>query len=367
MKRILCIVSAMNTGGAETFLMKLYRQLDKTKFQMDFCVNETKKGFYEDEILKLGGRIYRIPMKTENMRAFKNALFQTVRDNKYKYVMRVTSNAVGFLDLKIAKKAGAEMCIARSSNSSDGGSRKAEMANKMGRVLYGRYVDVKIAPSDLAAKYTFGESAFRRGEVHFLHNALDLNCYCFDQSEREAVRREFHIQPDTKVVGHIGRFNRQKNHAFLLKIFCVIHGMEPNSMLLLVGRGEMEKEIREQVRSLGLEDAVIFAGIRSDIPALFSAMDVFVFPSFFEGMPNTVIEAQAVGVPCIISDTITREAGITGIVHYESLSDTEEKWADAALSAVKMGHINTRDKMRVGGYDIQEEVRQFTKLVFQEV
>lgn len=157
MKRVLCLISGMNAGGAETFLMKLYRQLDKTKYQMDFCINVFDKCFYEEEILALGGKIYRIPPKSVSRVAFKKQLYDIVKANHYNYVLRVTSNAFGFMDLKIAHRAGANVCAARSSNSSDGEGLKAKVAHKLGRLLYSKYVNVKIAPSDLAAKYTFGK------------------------------------------------------------------------------------------------------------------------------------------------------------------------------------------------------------------
>ena len=155
MKRLLCIISAMNTGGAETFLMKLYRKLDISKYQMDFCVNLKEEGFYDKEIIKRGGKIFYVPPKSNGIIKFNKGLRRIISENSYQYVMRVTSNTMGFMDLAIAKKAGAKVCIARSSNSSDGNSIKTKLAHKFGQILFEKYIDVKIAPSDLAAKYTF--------------------------------------------------------------------------------------------------------------------------------------------------------------------------------------------------------------------
>ena len=317
MKRLLCLISAMNTGGAETFLMKLYRQLDKTKYQMDFCVNIIGEGYYDYEIENMGGKMYHIPSKSENFKEFKKQLTSIVKNEKYEYVLRVTSSAMGFLDLMVAKRAGAKVCVARSSNSSDGGGVKLKVAHIVGRLLYDKYVDVKIAPSDLAAKYTFGKQAYHDGEVAILKNALDLNVYRFDQSTRDRVRGEFSIPEGAIVIGHIGRFSHQKNHSFLVDIFREIHSKNEDTILMLVGNGELFNEVNDKIRSYRLEDSVIFSGVRSDIPAILSAMDVFVFPSFYEGMPNVVIEAQSTGLPCIISNTITKEANITGLVIFK--------------------------------------------------
>lgn len=365
MRRLLCILSGMDTGGAETFLMKVYRVIDRTKYQMDFCINVKEKCFYEDEILSLGGKIYRIPTKSENVREFRRQLSQIVRENGYRYVLRITSNAAGFMDLKIAKKAGAEICIVRSSNSSDGGSMKSRVAHRIGRLLYDRYVDVKIAPSDLAAKYTFGRRAYERGEVRILHNGLDFGVFKYDETAREAIRQEFGIPSSAYVVGHVGRFEAQKNHAFLLDIFGAIREKRKDAFLLLVGEGSLMDEIKEKARSTGLSDHVIFAGRRADIPCLLSAVDVFVFPSFYEGMPNTVIEAQATGLPCVISDTITREADITGLVQYLSLADTARNWADTALEC-KNRNRSDNSVMKGRGYCIADTAASFISYAFKD-
>lgn len=364
-KRLLCIVSAMNTGGAETFLMKLYRKLDKTKYQMDFCVNDLRKGFYDDEIKSLGGKMYVIPCKSNGLKAFKRGLSDVIKNNNYKYVMRITSNAMGFYDLKIAKRCGASRCIVRSSNSSDGSGWKIKAVHLLGKFLFRRYVDVKIAPSDLAAKYTFGKKEYENGKVTILHNAIDLNQYCFSMSERKRIRKEFNIAEDALVIGHVGRFSIQKNHEFLIDIFTDIHTLDKNAVLLLVGTGELLEQVRYKVEKNLLQDKVIFCGVRKDIPQLLSAMDVFLFPSFYEGMPNTVIEAQATGLPCIISDTITREANITGLIKYNSLNDSSKVWAKDAIKAASKLRVNTKDKYMQVGYDIENVVKEFEKIIFE--
>ena len=366
MKRVLCMLSGMDSGGAETFLMKIYRSLDREKYQMDFCINVKRKCFYEDEILSLGGRIFRIPAKSENLKEFKKQLSNLVKSGGYKYVLRVCSNAISFMEIKIAKRAGAEICSVRSSNSSDGGSFKVRMLNALGKLLYGKYVDVKIAPSDLAARYTFGDRAYNKGEVSILRNAVDLDVFRYDGFAANEVREELGIDRNTLVVGHISRFMKQKNHAFLLRIFKEIKSRVDNAVLLLVGgNGDLEGQIREDINSLALSDSVVFAGIRSDIPRLLSAMDVFVFPSFYEGMPNTVIEAQATGLPCVISDTITREADITGLVEYLPL-ENPSNWAKIAVGAVREERMDTKASFMENGYDIDSVAKEFCRLVFGE-
>lgn len=366
-KRLLCLVSCMNTGGAETFLMKLYRKIDRTKYQMDFGVFTEEEGFYDEEIKLLGGKVHHLVPKTKNFALYKKRLYDLVKKEQYKYVLRITSNAAGFYDLKIAKEAGAEVCIARSSNSSDGDSFKVKLINDISRFLFVKYVDVKIAPSDLAAEYTFGKKATAKGEVHYLNNGLDLNVYSFSEEKRKRIQGEFGLQGKF-VVGHVGRFSKQKNHEFLIDIFYELKKQKDNAVLLLVGNGELKQNIEGKAKALGIADSLIFAGIRSDVPDLLSAMDVFVFPSFYEGMPNTVIEAQATGLPCVIADTITKEAGVTDCVHFMSLGDSAEKWVDKILES-KNNNIVDRSLyskvMKNRGYDINDVVKMFKKITFR--
>ena len=365
LKKVLCILSNMNTGGAETFLMKVYRNLDRENYQMDFCIN-MDKNFYADEIERLGGRIYIIPSKSENVKEFKRRLSEIVRTGKYEYVLRITSNAVGFMDLKVAKKSGAKVCAARSSNSSDGVGLKLKIAHYLGRLLYSKFVDVRFAPSTLAAEYTFGKNKVKNNQVECLNNGVDLSIYKFSQTARDEKRKEFNIN-DKFVVGHIGRFVTQKNHLFLIDVFNEISHKRDDAVLLLVGgNGDLEQAVKDKIKGLGLEQKVVFAGIRKDIPELLSAMDVFVMPSLYEGMPNTVIEAQATGLPCVIADTITREANITGLVEYLPLSQEVSDWADMAIEKGLQDRKNTHEDFIAKGYSIVDVADRFTKLIFGE-
>lgn len=361
MKRLLCVVGGMNAGGAESFLMKIYRALDKRKYQMDFAVNIDTIGFYDEEIKRLGGKIYHFPNKTESFFGYIKGLWKIVRENRYESVLRITSNAMGFLDLAIAKAAGAKKCIARSSNSSDGGGAKTLVAHRIGRFLFKRFVDVEIAPSKKAALYTFGKKDVALGKVCILANGFDLEYYSFDKEKREKIRTEFGIDSGCYVLGHVGRFCRQKNHSFLIDVFAELHRQIPNSKLLLVGDGELRDDIIAKTISLGLRDFVIIAGIRSDMPSLYSAMDVFVFPSLFEGMPNAVLEAQACGLSCVLSDSITKEADLTRKLNYLPIE------TDSVLEWVKCIRKIPNDRIVNGlsfsDFDIRKVVADFQGLM----
>jgi len=365
MNRLLCIVGGMNAGGAETFLMKIYRALDKSKYQMDFLVAIEEKGFYDDEINFLGGKIFHVPPKSKVFLKNFKEISRIVEDNHYKSVLRVSQHSLSAMDLLAARLGGAKKIAFRSSNSSTvDESNKEVLLHKLCLFMPKIIPNIRFAPSTEAAEFMFGRNSVTNKKAQILHNALDLNIFFYDEKGRNQIRKEFGINDKTLLCGHIGRFKKQKNHSFLIKVFNSLHGINPNSKLLLVGNGELEPEIRSQIKDLKLENDVIFAGVRSDITQLLSAMDIFLFPSFYEGMPNTVIEAQATGLPCIISDTITREANITGLVHYMSLSDPLEQWADQAIKCILEKRIDTKSIFLKEKYDINSVVEEFTKLCY---
>ena len=278
MKRLLCIVSSMNTGGAETFLMKIYWRIDSTHYQMDFAVNAP--GVYDREITRHGGKVFMLPLRTTHPLASFRAMEQLVKHEEYHYVLKLCSTPIGVIDLLAAKCGGAERIGVRSCNANSAASKLRKRGESILRPILNQIADYKLAPSDLAAKFTFGERAFQNGEVILLRNGVDLSVYHYDASNRSSVRQEFGLA-DRTVIGHIGRFVEQKNHRFLLEVFCEIKKQRPDSVLLLIGEGPLENAVRGQADQLGLADSVIFTGIRSDIPQLLSAMDVFVFPSLY--------------------------------------------------------------------------------------
>lgn len=369
MKRLLCIVGSMNAGGAETFLMKMYRALDKQKYQMDFAVAISEKGFYDDEIISMGGIIHHITPKSRSFIKNFNDIRGLVKNNNYNYVMRISQHSLSGLELLAAKLGGARVRVFRSSNSNTtSASNLNQILHKLCMFMPAFFANFRIAPSTEAAEFMFGEGCVEKGKANLLPNAIDTSLFQYNEDARCSIRKEFLINKNQLVVGHIGRFNQQKNHKFLIDVFAELLKQKSNALLMLVGDGEKKSEIQEQVKALGIEKSVIFTGIRSDVPALLSAMDVFVFPSFYEGMPNTVIEAQATGLPCVIADTITREAGVTDCVRFKSLHDSAEAWADKTLSLFdkdKADRSFYSDKMKNAGYDIDSCVKQFVKLTFE--
>lgn len=365
-KRLLVILASLNTGGAETFMMKIFRSLPED-YKIDFIVS-AKSGFYEKEVVELGGRIFRVPLRTKHpIKTFK-AIYDVVKQNHYTHILKLCDTPIGLYDLLAAKMGGAKVLCVRSCNAGSSTSKLGAMVNDFLRPFFNYMANVKLAPSRLAAEFTFGKAEVEAGKVNFIHNGVDLNVYKYDEENRREIRREFSIADEQLVIGHVGRFNQQKNHKFLIEVFAEVLKQQPNALLMLVGDGEKRGDIIKQIDALGIGKSVIFTGIRSDVSALLSAMDVFVFPSFYEGMPNTVIEAQSTGLPCVIADTITKEACVTDCVHFKSLADSAEKWVEKILESENNNIVDRSlysKVMKNRGYDINDVVKMFKKIIFR--
>lgn len=359
MKRLLCIIDSLNVGGAETFLMKVMRCLSPNEYQFDFIVSKTG-GYYENEILERGGRIYTVPPRRINLFGALKEIYRVVKENQYNYVLRLGDDPMVGIDLISAKLGGADILAFRSCNALVNISLKNRVLNAFMRPILNAITDVKLAPSKLAAEFTFGKTNAKY--VHVLQNGVDLNKFCYDLIGRDIIRRELSLE-NKFVIGHIGRFNKQKNHRYLLEVFYEISKLRDDVSLLLVGTGEEKDKICSWISELGLDNNVVMVGQRFDIPQILSAMDVFVFPSLHEGMPNTVIEAQATGLPCVIADTITQEANITGLVKYLPLTDCKTEWVKSSLLADGVSRKNVVDDFCKNGYDIEVVANEFLSLL----
>ncbi|WP_078432584.1 glycosyltransferase family 1 protein [Metabacillus halosaccharovorans] len=301
--RVLHVVVNMNRGGAETLIMNLYRNIDRSKVQFDFLT--CKEGVFDQEILDRGGKIHRIPYITDgghfhyirNLKQFFKA------NNHYKIVHSHMDKMSGFV-LKAAKKAGIPVRIAHSHNTQSEGGFIARLYKEYAGSNIVKSATHYLACSNLAAKWLFKNKA---DSSKLLKNGIDTQKFSFSKKIRDKVRMELGVEEDSLVLGHVGRFNHQKNHEFLIEVFNELKKVDSKAYLVLVGDGTLRYDIEEKVKRLGLEEKVKFLGVRSDINSLLQAFDLFVFPSLHEGLPVTLIEAQGSGLPCLISEYITDE------------------------------------------------------------
>lgn len=363
MKRMLCIVSSMDRGGAETFLMKIYRTLDKDKYQMDFCVSKEQPGFYDEEIVKMGGMIFHVTPKSKNPFKSFYDIYKVVKEQKYKSVLRTSQQSLAAIDLIAARLGGAKKVIYRSSNANITGGTIKKILNRLFGFLPRIVPNVKIAPSTDAAEFVFGKRQLKKKMVTILPNGLDYNKFEFNNEVRQKIRKELNLE-NKLIFGHIGRFDIQKNHTFLIDVFNEIHQTESNSVLILIGEGILKNEIQQKVKKLHLEDSVLLLAPKSNINEYMMAMDLLIFPSFFEGMPNVVIESQATGLRCLISDSITKEARITDLVIYESIKSPPSVWADMALKNVIYERKSYKKQFELKGYILDKNIDNYIEKLF---
>lgn len=356
MIRVLQIVNKMNRGGIETFLMNVYRNIDRDKLQFDFLTLETDTpGDYDEEIISLGGRIYQVPSRKKGLLKMKKQLnIFFGKHPEYKIVHAHVSSLTNVSKLKVAKKQGVKCRIVHSHNTKEGGSSIHKYFHRFNQLSLKSYATEYLACSDLAAKWMYPKELYNKKEFTIVNNGIETKKFVFNETIRNQKRKELSIESKF-VVGHVGRFNQQKNHIFLIDIFKEIHDKNSDSVLMLVGDGELRKQIESKVDALGLSENVIFTGVRSDVHELFQAMDVFVLPSLYEGLPVVLVEAQAAGLKCFTTkDTVTSEVDIANLVEFTKLEEQANKWAHKILSSTYGARNNAEDIIKDSGYDIQK-------------
>ena len=343
--RVLHIVGAMYPGGMENFIMNLYRHIDREQIQFDFIVHLKKENDLCQEIEELGGRVYLLPRLTRKPAENLREIQRLVKDNHYPVVIRHTANALVAPQLLAAKKAGA-VTICHSHNETD----PQQLLHRAGRILMRRAADVRLACSEKAGRWMYGNQDFQ-----IIHNAIDIDQFRYGAEKAVRIRREFHLE-GRHLYGHIANFIASKNHEYLLKIYRAIVDLDPKAVCCCLGEGDLRPEIERQIQDLDLEEHVILTGIRKDVADFMSAMDVLIFPSRFEGLPLTLIEAQAAGLPSLISDTITSDVIVTeGIVEQLSIEEDPMIWAKRAVELVGLGSLDCqKESIAAAGYDIEE-------------
>ena len=346
--RVLHILQRMEAGGTQALLMNIYRKIDRTKVQFDFLVVYKEKQFYDDEIEKMGGHVYKLSFREDlNLPKFqKDLAVFFVQHHEYK-IVHCHAYTIGYFCLKAAKKAGIPVRIAHSHNNETVHDIKYLPKLFMQRMFTKNATDL-FACSEEAGKYLFKDKPFQ-----VLKNAIDSQNFIADVDTRNAIRKELGLK-DKFVVGHVGRLHPQKNHDFLIDVFAEIKKKKSDAELILVGTGPLEEKVKSKVAEKGLSDCVHFLGNRKDMNRIYQAMDVFVFPSLFEGLGIVAIEAQAAGVPIVCSEGLPPETDITPIYRKLLLSDGEEKWANTALEMAQnlKAHTNMQQYVIDAGFDM---------------
>lgn len=359
--RILQAFVANDKGGLTGYICQNYRFIDRRKIQFDFLTFETDKLDFEDEFIQMGAKFYHIPRPSHPL-SYAKALKTILTSGDYAAIHFNMSYA-NFIPLIIARWLGARRIIMHSHSTAIDDRRGVIRAiklliHKMGRLSMSYIVDEYLACSSLAAEWMYPYKLRQSQHYHMAKNAIDVRKYRYNPAIRAEMRQHLGIKPDTFVVGHVGRFTYQKNHEFLIDVFEKVHEKLDDSLLLLIGEGPEEVQIKEKVESLGLTSQVLLLGRRNDVPNLFQVMDCFVLPSRFEGLPIVGIEAQSAGLPCIFSDLITSEVKVTNRSLFLPISNPNN-WVLKLLDIKnRCERDDTENQIGKSGYDIDSAIKK---------
>lgn len=347
---VLHVVTDMNRGGLETMIMNYYRKIDRTKIQFHFLTHRQYIGDYGQEIECLGGKIYHLPPLNPFSIRYRKALSDFFSNHPEYQIIHVHQDCMSSIVLKEAKKHNIPVRIAHSHSSFQDKNIKLML-----KLYYKRFIP-KYSTKLFACSEEAGRWMFNGADFEVLNNAIDSKQYAYNHQKSVSMRKELRITDDEIVIGHVGRFYAVKNHAFLLELLNSMQ-REYKTKLLLVGDGPLIDEIKEKANENNLSDKVIFTGIRSDVSDLMQAMDVFVFPSLYEGLPLTIVEAQAAGLPCLISDVISSECILTDLIEEKPLSDGAKQWANRTIELSRIPRKDTSEDIKSAGFDITENAK----------
>ena len=328
MIRILHVVSVMDVGGMESFIMNLYRRMDRNKIQFDFLVHHKRHGKFEDEIEALGGHVYHTSLIDDgNLPRYLKALKLLYQNHpEYRIVHgHLGSTAVWYLGE--AEKAKVPVRILHSHIASHEPTLKGALKDYLFR-FSPRHANVRFACSQEAGYYQFHDDSFT-----VIPNGIDVLRFQFDREKREEMRKRLGVEGKF-VIGNVARFNPQKNHAFMIRVMARLRDSSPNALLLLLGTGALMDAAKEMAKEMKVENSVVFAGLQTDSAPFYQAMDAFILPSLFEGLPLTGIEAQCAGLPCLFSDQVSREVKLGPGAQFLPIKydSSEQQWADALLA-----------------------------------
>lgn len=335
--RVAQVIGITGCGGVESVIMNYYKNIDRSKVQFDFLVESTSKIIDKEIIEAMGGRIIIIPPYSNPFHYMKT-LEVIFKQGKYD-IVHSNMNALSVFTLRAAKKAGINIRIAHSHSTSNKKEWKKTIIKNILRPFSKKYATHFFGCSEYAAKWLFGNKLVEKGKVEIINNAIDIKRFQFNQEVRNKIRLENGLN-DKFVVGHIGRFMRQKNHDFLIDIFYEFQKIKENSILLLIGDGPLRNEIKEKVKHLNIENKVIFINMTDRPEDYYQAMDCFLLPSLYEGLPVVGVEAQINGLRCYFANTITNEVKISDNVIFLSLKQNPSIWAKQIASDLESQNIS---------------------------
>lgn len=354
--RILQVNNAMISAGIEAFIMNVYRNIDRDQVQFDFLVHYPIPQYYDEEIKRLGGNIHYLTIRKDNnfIKYFKD-LDRFFKENEQFHVLHGHMDFYGVFYLFFAWKNGVKIRMIHSHNASITPSIKG-VVNYLLDIPLKYMTSYRYACSQKAGKFLFKRKSFK-----VLNNAIDVQRFIFDENKRICIRKKYNITNEPIYLS-VGRFEKQKNHSFMLRIFQAITLIQPQAKLWLIGKGPLEERIKKEIKELDLEDNVLLLGTQTDIQGYLSAADAFLMPSLYEGLPVSGVEALSNGLPCYFSDAITKELDISDGAHFLSLNLSPNDWAQYIIVHFSNHLTNQQQKVIEHGFDIHDQAKKMQEL-----
>lgn len=363
--RIAHVMGKMISGGVESVVMNYYNYINKDKIQFDFIVDEDSKYIPFEEIESMGGRVILVP-PYQNIFSNIRSLKKIFKENKYE-IVHSHLNVLSIFSLYAAKKSNIKIRIAHSHSTSNKKEWKKNILKNILKPFSKVYATHFFCCSEFAGRWLFGDKLYDMNKVNLISNAINIDKFIYNENLRREMREELDIN-NKIVIGHVGRFVEQKNHMFLIDIFYEIYKQNENTILLLVGDGPLLNQVKERVNDLGIEQNVLFLGIRNDVNKLMQAMDIFMLPSLYEGLPVVGVEAQASGNLCILSDSMTKETKVLDSTQFLSLSDSPKVWANITLNKYyKFTRTNTKKEIINSNFEISVEAKKLEEIYIKAI
>lgn len=364
---ILHVVGRLDIGGAESRIMDLYRNIDREKVQFHFVQHTKDRCAFEEEVERLGGKVYHVPrFNVKNYFTYKKAWENLFKAHPEIKVVQGHMTSTAAIYLPIAKKAGVEITIAHARSAGVDPGVKGYLTKFLRRNLYQK-CDYRFTCSAMAGEAVFGDQKQDYRKAVFIPNAIDVDKFRYDEETREQIRHELGIK-DKFVIGHVGRFSHMKNHKYMLQILerCIKIEKEkrlPQTVLMFLGDGELKEEIMEQAVAMGITSRVLFMGNKKDVYRYYQVMDYFLLPSYYEGLPGTAIEAQASGLPGIMSDSVTAEAAVTELLQMRSIKEDAYIWAEEIMKHNRKELNNSQraayaEEVKRASFDVKEQAKK---------
>lgn len=351
--RVAQIMGKWVGGGLESIVMNYYRNIDRSKIQFDFIFDSDSIDIPYSEVESLGGKVILIPPYQKIVK-YHFELKKVLKNGNYK-IVHSHLNTLSVFSLFVAKNIGVPIRIAHSHSTTNKKEWKKNLIKLILRPFIKYVATDYMACTEHAGRWMFGDKEYNNGNVYILNNAIEIDNFLFDNKVREEKRKELNIDKDTIVIGHIGRFVEQKNHSFLIDIFNEFHKHNPNTILILIGKGPLIDKIKEKAKKLEIDKCVKFIGQRKDVNELYQVMDLFLFPSLYEGLGMVMVEAQCSGLPCIASTEVPVVAKVNENVEFINLNESVGKWC-----ATINKYVLKREKVEItefndNGYNIKKE------------